>query len=114
MILVHAGYRSEPGVGLAQDVVRAAKTLGSVAKAAAPYGDEPWIDLQQIAITLLPSVEGARPVALGQSVGHLDQCVEGLLQIGLYDSPWICGIHWGLRSDIPYRCRSWAWSHADG
>ncbi len=79
--LVHAGDRGQTRVGLPQDVVGAAEALGPIPEAAAPDIDEPGVELLDEAIALFPAVEGPGPVALGETVGHLDQPVEGLLHL---------------------------------
>ncbi len=75
-VLVHPGDRGEAGVGLAQDIVGAAKDLGPIAKAAAPHVDEPRVDLLEGPVAHLPPVERPGPVQLGQPVALPDQVVE--------------------------------------
>ena len=77
-VLVHTGYRSESGVGLAQDVVGTAEDLRTVAETAAPDIDEPGVDFTQVAVAHFPLVESPRPVQLGQPVGFFHQPVEDI------------------------------------
>ncbi len=58
-VLVGAGDAGKAGVGLPQDVIGAAEDLGAVTEAAAPDVDEAGVDLHEIAVALLPAVEGA-------------------------------------------------------
>ena len=101
--LMEAGYRGQPGVGLPQNVVGAAKDLGPVTKTAAPDIDEPGVHFLEEAVTLVPPVKGAGAVAFGKPIGHLHQGVEGLLhlvQVVVHGDVVLVGI--GVQ--IPHTC----------
>ena len=79
--VMHTGDRSQPGVGLSQNIVGSAEDFGPVAETAAPHIDEPGVQLLKVQITLFPLIKGSGTIALGQSVGHFYQAVKGLVHL---------------------------------